>query len=523
MNAIDCHSRSALIVILLMAVILSGLVFSGCAENEAGETVEARADVIMIDHMKRFGDISRPPVPFAHDRHTSAIENPSNSCDRCHGTGGEGRRSLRYLRVVNAEMDADSVMEIYHINCVACHEEIKQTSRKTGPTICGECHLEKPSIIPAQVQIGFDQSLHHRHAQAMGKDCSKCHHKYNEETEELYYARGQESSCRDCHHETVEDNVPSLRQAGHWACIGCHVELAGEGGPYECAGCHSLERQKQIQAVENPMRLMRGQPDFTLLSASAENEFYESKMHTVPFSHVGHERSNSTCRVCHHETMKGCDQCHTLAGKYDGEGVTLQQAMHNINSDHSCVGCHDNQKEEIECAGCHALMEQGKLSEHSCTICHAGPAPANIDRVRDRYTSINQFKPDELGDGLSFRRNEIPDTVIIGILSDEYEPARFPHREITMKLLENIEDSRIAMYFHGNEDVVCQGCHHYSPVGQTPPLCQNCHGEPFDEDALGKPGLYAAYHRQCIGCHQYMKFENPSDCTACHKKKKNVE
>ncbi|MBD3168919.1 MAG: cytochrome C [candidate division Zixibacteria bacterium] len=522
MNAIDGTNRGIQLLVLLFVIPLMGIGLCGCGSNQAREAPVEMADVIMIDHMERFGSLDRPPVPFPHDAHTAKMEDPLNSCDKCHPSQDDGRRSLRYLRVVNADIDADSVMEIYHINCVKCHDDTRAKKMDSGPVICGECHMEQPAMIPGQALIGFDKSLHHRHTVAMGEDCGKCHHKYNEETKELYYAKGEESSCRDCHHETIEEDVPSLRQAGHWACIGCHVDLAGEGGPYKCAGCHDSELQKQFKVVENPMRLKRGQPDFTLLSTTAEQEFYDARMNTVPFSHAGHEQFNSTCRVCHHETMKGCDECHSLAGKYDGKGVTLQQAMHSMNSGHSCVGCHDREKEKPECAGCHALMQQGKLSEHSCTICHAGPSPDIVERVRGRYNSINQFRSEELGDGLSFRRNEIPDTVVIGILSNQYEPARFPHRKITMKLLEHISDSRIATYFHGNEDVVCQGCHHYSPIGQTPPLCQNCHGEPFDEDDLHKPGLYGAYHRQCIGCHQYMNFENPSDCAVCHQKKKSV-
>jgi hypothetical protein len=56
-----------------------------------------------------------------------------------------------------------------------------------------------------------------------------------------------------------------------------------------------------------------------------------------------------------------------------------------------------------------------------------------------------------------------------------------------------------------------------------PPLCESCHGEPFDEAELHTPGLFGAYHRQCIGCHQEMEIEpQAQDCEGCHAPKASV-
>jgi hypothetical protein len=269
---------------------------------------------------------------------------------------------------------------------------------------------------------------------------------------------------------------------------------------------------------------MRGQPDFVLLSAQA-HEREASRLNTVPFSHIGHEGFNNSCRVCHHEGMQACTECHSLQGMEKGDNVTLQQAMHNINSEHSCIGCHEEHKADIGCAGCHDQIEQARLSEHSCTICHAGPSPDMVDAVRSQYNSLDDFRPTPEDVELSFTVEEIPEKVVIDAVSrhydsaamDEYDPVTMQHRQHVTKLREHIAGNKIAVYFHGHEDVVCQGCHHHGSIGRRPALCENCHGEPFNENDLFKPGLYGAYHRQCLGCHVSMKLQDESDCAYCHK------
>ncbi|MEJ2722076.1 MAG: cytochrome c3 family protein, partial [bacterium] len=279
---------------------------------------------------------------------------------------------------------------------------------------------------------------------------------------------------------------------------------------------HDPQRQAAIKVIENPPRLERGQPDFVLLSAPPA-DLKSSKLNTVPFSHINHEKATTTCRGCHHETLARCTDCHTLWGDEKGSEVTLQQAMHNMTSRHSCVGCHNTHKTDIGCAGCHDLMEQARLSEHACNICHAGPPPPKLEKVKSLYTSMDQFQPKPADVKLTFTADEIPDTVTIGVLAKEYPPVKMPHGLITRKLSAYIAASRIATHFHGREDVVCEGCHHHGSIGRQPALCENCHREPFNENDLFRPGLYGAYHQRCIGCHVSMDIQNPSDCKVCHK------
>jgi hypothetical protein len=162
-------------------------------------------------------------------------------------------------------------------------------------------------------------------------------------------------------------------------------------------------------------------------------------------------------------------------------------------------------------------MEQGRLSEHACNICHAGPEPDRLAALRSRYGSLDDFRPRPSEVRLSFSPPEVPEMVTMGVLAEKYAPVSMPHRRHLERLMEVIDESRIARHFHGHEDVVCQGCHHHSPIGRKPPLCESCHGEPFEEHDLMKPGLYGAYHRQCIGCHQSMNEAGPVACTECHE------
>ncbi len=90
-------------------------------------------------------------------------------------------------------------MDIYHLECVACHNETAAAGLKSGPTICGDCHVRQPRLVSTRQPMGFDRSLHHRHVQHLGQECERCHHEYNEETKQIYYAKGKETTCRYCH------------------------------------------------------------------------------------------------------------------------------------------------------------------------------------------------------------------------------------------------------------------------------------------------------------------------------------
>jgi DnaJ-class molecular chaperone len=117
---------------------------------------------------------------------------------------------------------------------------------------------------------------------------------------------------------------------------------------------------------------------------------------------------------------------------------------------------------------------------------------------------------------------DIPETVSIGVMAEDYEPAEMPHRKIVTSMLKKIDGNKLAAYFHQEKGTFCTGCHHNAPPAKKPPKCASCHGKPFDPLRPDMPGLKAIYHDQCIGCHNRMGVEKPAavDCIACHKEKK---
>ncbi len=120
----------------------------------------------------------------------------------------------------------------------------------------------------------------------------------------------------------------------------------------------------------------------------------------------------------------------------------------------------------------------------------------------------------------TFQKIKVPEKVIINNLVDRYGPVEFPHKKIFNALVKRVNGSKLAQYFHYNNNTLCLGCHHNTPAAGKPPKCSSCHGKPFDEQNLFKPGILGSYHRQCLGCHEAMGIQKPKDCTDCHKNRK---
>ncbi|MDO9264700.1 MAG: cytochrome c3 family protein [Desulfosalsimonadaceae bacterium] len=486
---------------------------------------QTRADVIKIDFIKTFGKLEKQPVVFLHDAHTEALAKKNKDCTACHLSGND-RISLKFNRI--KDTDRIGVMNIYHKECIPCHGEMKVAGEKAGPIECDGCHKEKTQYLSSGKPMGFDKSLHFRHSEAQEKKCERCHHEYDEKEKKLFYAKEKEGTCRYCHKPETKGNIISMRVASHIACINCHNKNLAKnlaGGPVKCSGCHDPAAQQKIKQISPVPRMDRKQPDMVViktaqkgLEAGPENP---NRMNLVPFDHQAHEIYNDTCRVCHHESLKSCNECHALSGTKAGKDVNLENAMHRMDTEKSCEGCHSIKQKETNCAGCHALMgKASKPEEDSCLKCHMIPATEvektlNPDLEKSLAAErLNSRKP-VTG---TYNEADIPEKVVIKNLSKEYGPVDFPHRKIVKALVNNIKDSKLAGYFHSQEGTVCKGCHHNSPASKKPPQCRNCHGKPFDEKNPLKPGILGAYHQQCMGCHQEMGIEKPAGCIDCHKK-----
>mmetsp|Transcript_22182 Transcript_22182/g.10602 ORF Transcript_22182/g.10602 Transcript_22182/m.10602 type:complete len:548 (-) Transcript_22182:4978-6621(-) len=528
---------------LLIATIFAISVYSGAEEKGIKADDKKRADIISIDTLKIFGDLERPPVPFFHDQHTEALRKTNKDCKTCHLIEKDKSRiSNRFKRFEDA--DKDRIIDSYHTNCINCHKEMTAAGEKTGPVVCGKCHVKNPSILSSRQPLYMmdnrqplymmDKSLHFRHIETHEKKCEVCHHEYDKKKKKLFYEKGKENSCRYCHEEEKIENRIAMKDASHISCIVCHqknLDKKRETGPIECSGCHEQEKMSKIKKVTEVPRLKRNQPDAVLIKIAKKDMSDERKtkcrMNFVPFDHKVHEVANDRCIVCHHKNLKSCSECHTQAGVKEGEGVNLEQAMHTEGSKASCIGCHEMKKREKECVGCH--IKSLKDEKIFCSKCHI----KSVGTKRNRRRASLQRDDEKLAMAMLKKRisvakynaKEIPEKVIIKQLVDKYDSVEFPHRKVVLTLIDYISKSGLAKYFHTDSATVCQGCHHNGPISKNPPLCGSCHAssKPFENNNLFRPGIVGAYHIQCMGCHKEMDIDKPAGCTECHKEKEKIE
>ncbi|MDJ0783238.1 MAG: cytochrome c3 family protein [Desulfosarcinaceae bacterium] len=500
----------------------------------------ATADRILIDGLKQFGPLERPGVVYLHTKHTVALEKQELSCQRCHlneaERPGPDGMSLKFKRL--ADTDKAMVMEVYHTECISCHTEMTDKGTASGPVTCGGCHVE--DLVPPKATrwrpIDLDRSLHYRHVKVMENKCETCHHAYDETAKKLVYRKGEEGACLYCHKAQTEENRISGRLAAHLDCVSCHRERTAAGkdaGPADCLSCHDVEAQAGIRVLKEIPRMQRNQPDAVLVRATPTNPAAAEKtgdfqILQVAFNHQAHEVGNNTCKVCHHAALDACVSCHRSEGIKEGGRVKLADAMHRASAEASCIGCHQQQQRtKPECAGCHyPLAAIGGNNSQSCEACHQVPIPGadqpplsdteNAALARQwldaRVMAIPERSPDR-----------IPDKVTIGTLSDQYEPAILPHRQIVYKLMDNIQGNQLAGAFHTDPLTLCQGCHHQSPAAERPPGCASCHDRQVAAKDADRPSLVAAYHQQCMTCHDRMGIVKPAtqDCVGCHKKRQN--
>ena len=516
---------------ILVAIVMGSFLMSSPAvfgvKTEPKDRPQIRADILRIDSMNVFGKKERPAVTFLHQKHTEVLEKKGKDCSVCH-LSEKNRLSIKYMRLVDTNKQA--VMDLYHTNCISCHKETKAAKEKSGPLECGGCHQDQVTVMSSWQPIGMDKSLHYRHSKAMDNKCEKCHHEYNENTKKLFYAKDKEGTCRYCHREKTEENRISMRLASHMGCIDCHRKTIAKNesaGPFTCNGCHEPAEQKLIEKVKDVPRMKRNQPDFVFVKTSGTNDKKANpltRMNLVPFNHQAHEKYNDSCRVCHHAALNDCQGCHSIEGSKDGGNVTLQQAMHRSNVDQSCMGCHEAKQSKQSCAGCHTSFEKKRQQgTSSCLNCHMVSKSHITGVLQKDELKMMAAKALEYRDAIAETYNEedIPETVNIKDLTNIYEPVKLPHRKIVKTMVTKIKNNQLANFFHHEKGTVCQGCHHNSPAAKQPPKCGSCHGKPFNAKDPFKPGLMAAYHRQCMECHKAMGIEKPvaTDCTACHPKK----
>jgi len=512
--------------LILFAMIVLSFLFPFLGQTSTKNSGEKRPDRLVIQLQAEPGKNEMPVAGFLHDLHTKAVD---GKCVSCHAEK-DNAFIFKFKRI-----DEKASMALYHDNCIACHSEKKAAGEAFGPDAadCRACHSGEKAENSSWNKIEFNKSLHFIHESsseikgmtASDKDnCSRCHHKYNEKTKEIFYIKGEEESCAYCHKNTRQEDIRPIREASHDACVKCHQTLKGKNiaaGPVTCDGCHDIEKQQKMKKIADVPRLKRNQPDETTITGwKADSKNTKNFMKAVPFNHKAHEKTTENCKACHHETLKKCQDCHgTEGGEIKGGFISLEQAMHQTDSDRSCTGCHSKTAQGTDCAGCHFHKKANRENQEACKTCHSlSPEQLQLsDPIQLAKTALSGRSSEYA----LVETDKIPETVAIEVLSNEYGPSRFPHRKIVQAIFQRVEKSEMAKVFHTDQAGLCMGCHHNSPKSLEPPKCASCHGK-NGQGSDGRPGLKGAYHGQCITCHQQMKVEAvaATDCVKCHEKKK---
>jgi hypothetical protein len=533
------------VILVYLALIIYGLTNVYSVQTPLPEkfVVEKPNDNIGIARTEVFGKLERPQVIFNHKKHIEAFKKEGKqdweTCDTCHPISDDKTHILFDFPKKVKGKGSEALMNGYHDECIGCHKDRAQENKKAGPINCGDCHKKDFESVELKYPVfEFDFKNHDDHVKKLkekiGKDdCSLCHHTYdiNEEDESLalVYEEGTEEACEYCH-EFGKKRGPELtaitricerknlpiERASHITCLNCHLyyskvekpDAKGEKkvGPLECSKCHT-GKYRTIEELAKVPRPDRDQPERPFL------DIENAKMKGVSLDHKSHQTYTKNCRSCHHETLKACNECHTMIGKAEARGINISNAYHDMLSEHSCSGCHEVKKQDKKCAGCHHAiapmdLETKDPKKETCALCHTGkkeglptPTPLSIAKLDTE---------------------KVKKEVTVKVLKNEFEAAKFPHLKIIEKLVKNSNDSKLASYFHPRLQILCEGCHHQSrdeaeAKKDTPPYCRNCHSKSFDTQHVNRPRLIAAYHRQCIQCHKEMDLEKPKECKECHK------
>lgn len=124
-------------------------------------------------------------------------------------------------------------------------------------------------------------------------------------------------------------------------------------------------------------------------------------------------------------------------------------------------------------------------------------------------------------------QSQPPEERLLDSLSRLYEPVSFPHA----MHVEIAESCSTCHHQHGHISGVpaCGRCHQLPPAVFKQSLnlasmapCRKCHPDSINVEVPGTPTLQAAYHQQCLSCHEEADGlkGHPENCTAvCHARR----
>ena len=112
------------------------------ADQKAADTFKLDNDKALFKDGKR----TKPAVEFTHKKHEV---DHKIACAECHHVYKDGKntwkQSDKVQKCSECHKAADqgktlSLQNSFHKNCKDCHVKLKQENKKTGPTLCAQCH-----------------------------------------------------------------------------------------------------------------------------------------------------------------------------------------------------------------------------------------------------------------------------------------------------------------------------------------------------------------------------------------------
>ena len=140
--------KKGLAIIIVIAAFLFSL---GLMAWVYAAAADKAPDTIKIDNDKAFfkdGKRTKPPVEYTHLKHEKEHK---VACIECHhiykdgkNTWKQGVTKVQKCNECHKAADQGKILSLqnaFHKNCKDCHTKLKTEGKKSGPTLCAQCHV----------------------------------------------------------------------------------------------------------------------------------------------------------------------------------------------------------------------------------------------------------------------------------------------------------------------------------------------------------------------------------------------
>lgn len=128
--------------IVTVAIVIAYIVIFSELGAWAISAVDPNIDFIIIDYLEIHGADKFAPVPFTHKKHYVDYEIP---CRGCHHAWTLDIRDdpIKCKECHKGKKVSDVILlrNAFHRSCLACHRELRNQKKPTGPIGCKKCHL----------------------------------------------------------------------------------------------------------------------------------------------------------------------------------------------------------------------------------------------------------------------------------------------------------------------------------------------------------------------------------------------